>query len=213
MNQGYSYGGMPVPYRNQTASQSYNVGFNGLNSTGNFNNRSQMENVMYAISNQLDQLDQAELQELHDKEEKLHQFLNENNEVKKIQTEREMNTMSNRSLAEYNLRQGERLAECKSRLVHLYEELNKQTKIFDENKSNLETLSEHYNPDTLLALLQTSVAQLEEHSEEIAEKFLEGDVAIEDFLEKYGEERQMVHIKRTKVDKLRELIRNSNTSL
>lgn len=58
-------------------------------------------------------------------------------QVKKIQTEREMNTMSNRSLAEYNLRQGERLAECKSRLVHLYEELNKQTKIFDENKSNL----------------------------------------------------------------------------
>lgn len=81
MNQGYSYGGMPMPYRNQTASQSYNVGFNGLNSTGNFNSRSQMENVMYAISNQLDQLDQAELQELHDKEEKLHQFLNENNEV------------------------------------------------------------------------------------------------------------------------------------
>ena len=48
--------------------------------------------------------------------------------------------------------------------------------------------------------------------QEIAEKFLEGDVAIEDFLEKYGEERKMVHIKRTKVDKLRELIRNSNMS-
>lgn len=31
----------------------------------------------------------------------------------------------------------------------------------------LDTLSEHYSPETLLALLQTSVAQLEEHSEVI----------------------------------------------
>jgi hypothetical protein len=55
-----------------------------------------------------------------------------------------MQLAGNRSLAEYNMSQGSKLAECKSRLTHLYEQLNEQTVKFDENKQNLGTVKQWY---------------------------------------------------------------------
>ncbi|CAB3987517.1 Hypothetical predicted protein [Paramuricea clavata] len=181
-----------------------------MNANINFGGRSQTDTVMSKLSSQLDQADQSELQELHDKEEKVHQLLNENSEVKQVQAEREMQLAGNRSLAEYNMSQGSKLAECKSRLTNLYEQLNEQTVKFDENKQNLDYLSDQYNPDTIMALLQTSVAQLEENSEKTADGFLDGEVTVEDFLEKYVKERAELHVRRTKVDKLKELMTHRN---
>ena len=60
-----------------------------------------------------------------------------NSQVKQVQVEREMKLAGNRSLAEYNMSQGTKLTECKSRLAQLYEQLNEQTKLFDENKQTL----------------------------------------------------------------------------
>ena len=48
-----------------------------------------------------------------------------------------MQLASNRSIAEYNMNQGAKLAECKSRLTQLYGQLDGQTKEFYENKQNL----------------------------------------------------------------------------
>jgi hypothetical protein len=84
MHQGYGYGNMPMPvpgYGAQTGPgvaptrPPYNV------NSSNPSSRSQTDSVMSQLSTQLDQADQSELQELHDQEEKLHQLLNENNEV------------------------------------------------------------------------------------------------------------------------------------
>ncbi len=80
MNQGYSYGNMPMPmpqYPPQTGpALAANRPPYNMNA-----GRSQTDSVMSQLSNKLDQADQSELQELHDKEEKLYQLLNENNEV------------------------------------------------------------------------------------------------------------------------------------
>ena len=211
MYQGYSYGRMPMPnpqYGGEngpgTAATRPSYSMNTANPTG----RSQTDSVMSQLSTKLDQADQSELQELHDREEKLHDLLNENSEVKQIQVERELKLAGNRSLAEYNMGQGTKLTDGKSRLANLYEQLNQQTKLFDENKQILDSLSSQYNPDTIMALLQTSVAQLEETSEKTADSFLEGDISVEDFLEKYAKERADLHVRRTKVDKLKELMRH-----
>lgn len=86
-----------------------------------------------------------------------------------------------------------------------------------------------------MALLRTSVAQLEESSEvcceifellwqnwiilfsmriisfqKMADSFLEGELTVEDFLEKYVKERSELHVRRTKVDKLKEIMRHRN---
>ena len=51
--------------------------------------------------------------------------------------ERELKLAGNRSLAEYNMAQGTKLNDSKSRLATLYEQLNQQTKLFNENKQIL----------------------------------------------------------------------------
>lgn len=58
-------------------------------------------------------------------------------QVKQAQVEREMQVAGNRSIAEYNISLGSKLTDCKSRLANLYEQLNQQTRQFDENKRNL----------------------------------------------------------------------------
>ena len=51
--------------------------------------------------------------------------------------ERELQLAGNRSLAEHNMRKAPKLTECKDRLIELYQQLNEQTKKFEENKINL----------------------------------------------------------------------------
>merc|ERR1719454_2516417 len=50
--------------------------------------------------------------------------------------------------------------------------------------------------------------QLGEESEQMTDTFLSGGDNLEEFLEQYHEKRKLAHLRRVKVDKLKELIRN-----
>ena len=101
-----------------------------------------------------------------------------------------MQLAGNRSLADYNMKQGPTLSNGKQQLAYLYKQLNEQNERFEKNKRNLgmymmvviwhsflnycinfffalflESLSSQYNADTIMALLQTLVAESEESSE------------------------------------------------
>lgn len=47
----------------------------------------------------------------------------------------------------------------------------------------------------------------------IAEKFLAGDMEVDEFLEQFLSRRKLMHLRKVKVDKLRELIRKSHTAV
>lgn len=57
--------------------------------------------------------------------------------MRQLQVERELQLAGNRSLAEHNMKQAPKLTECKDRLRKLYQQLNEQTKRFEDNKINL----------------------------------------------------------------------------
>ena len=62
-------------------------------------------------------------------------------------------------------------------------------------------------PDTLLALLQAATQEVEEESENLMESFLQsGDRNVEQFMEEYLDKRKLAHLRRTKVDKMKELL-------
>lgn len=60
--------------------------------------------------------------------------------------------------------------------------------------------------ETALALLQTAAAEMEEESDKIASKFLDGSLDIEDFLQQFTETRKLMHLRKVKADKMSELI-------
>lgn len=62
--------------------------------------------------------------------------------------------------------------------------------------------------DTIQALLETSAAETEEDSEKIVRQFLDKDITVDIFLESFMDSRKLMHLRKFKADKMRELIRN-----
>merc|ERR1719237_296244 len=108
--------------------------------------------------------------------------------MKALQDEKEMLLTSNKSLAEYNLSQEPVVREAKARLQEKYRAAQQLGEEVRELKAALDTKQGNVSPDTLLALLEAE--------------------NLEEFLEQYHEKRKLAHLRRVKVDKLKELIRN-----
>uniref|UniRef100_G1QN57 VPS37C subunit of ESCRT-I n=1 Tax=Nomascus leucogenys TaxID=61853 RepID=G1QN57_NOMLE len=117
-----------------------------------------------------------ELEELQNDSEAIDQLALESPEVQDLQLEREMALATNRSLAERNLEFQGPLEISRSNLSDKYQELRKLVERCQEQKAKLEKFSSALQPGTLLDLLQVEGMKIEEESEAMAEKFLEGEV-------------------------------------
>ncbi|XP_045698867.1 vacuolar protein sorting-associated protein 37B isoform X1 [Phyllostomus hastatus] len=60
--------------------------------------------------------------------------------------------------------------------------------------------------ETLLALLQAEGAKIEEDTENMAEKFLDGELALDAFIDVYQSQRRLAHVRRVKIEKLQEMV-------
>ncbi|NXU85863.1 VP37B protein, partial [Xiphorhynchus elegans] len=60
--------------------------------------------------------------------------------------------------------------------------------------------------ETLLALLQTEGAKIEEDTENMAEKFLDGEIPLDSFIDEYQSKRKLAHLRRVKIEKLQEMV-------
>ncbi|XP_027314806.1 vacuolar protein sorting-associated protein 37C [Anas platyrhynchos] len=150
-----------------------------------------------------------ELRELQENAEEIERLALESREVQELQLEREMALAANRSLAEQNLKFQEPLETGRSDLSRKYEELRELAERCKEQKAKLEKFSAAMHPQMLLDLLQVESQKIEEESEKMAEKFLEGEVALESFLEQFSVMRKLAHLRRVRVEKLQEILRKS----
>ncbi|NWU89193.1 VP37C protein, partial [Upupa epops] len=148
-----------------------------------------------------------ELQELQENAEEIERLALESQEVQELQLEREMALAANRSLAEQNLKFQVPLETGRSELSSKYEELQKLAERCREQKAQLEKFSAALHPQTLLELLQVESQKIEEESEKMAEKFLEGAVPLDSFLESFAVMRKLSHLRRVRVEKLQEIVR------
>ncbi|XP_069353440.1 vacuolar protein sorting-associated protein 37B isoform X1 [Eulemur rufifrons] len=60
--------------------------------------------------------------------------------------------------------------------------------------------------ETLLALLQAEGAKIEEDTENMAEKFLDGELPLDSFIDVYQSKRKLAHMRRVKIEKLQEMV-------
>lgn len=156
--------------------------------------------------------DKGELKELLENESQLNDLIADNEEVKRIKVQRETLMASNRSLAEYNLSQQPILEAKKNALfkAHLSKTAIQET--YEQKRQKLDALSSQYSPDTTLALLQTSAAQAEEEAEKIADKFLDGEINAEDFIQAFQSQKTIHSLRKIKTEKLTELLRSRMSS-
>jgi len=160
----------------------------------------------------LQHIDKGELQELLDNEDQINAIISDNDEVKKIAVHRDMLMASNRSLAEHNLSQQPKLERNKQVLIEAHQNKALIQQEFDKNRQKLDTLSNQYSPDTTLALLQASTAQAEEEAEKTADKFMDGEMEVEEFIQTFQSQKTVHHLRRIKSEKLSELLRSRTSS-
>ncbi|XP_016121007.1 vacuolar protein sorting-associated protein 37B-like [Sinocyclocheilus grahami] len=70
----------------------------------------------------------------------------------------------------------------------------------------LDLFSGNRSLDTLLALLQTEGAKIEEETENMADSFLDGSLPLDSFIDDYQSKRKLAHLRRVKIDKLQEMV-------
>jgi len=158
----------------------------------------------------LQHLNLDELRRLLDDDSRLNEMIKDVPQVRSAEMEKEMLMASNKSLAEFNLSREPRLRQAKQRLVSTYEMATSVYSEVEQNQKELESLKSQTSLDTTLALLQTSAAQSEEESEELAEKFLEGGMDVDEFLEEFQGKRKAAHLRRIRVEKMTELMNLQN---
>eukprot|EP00092_Neocalanus_flemingeri_P012818 GFUD01013811.1.p1 GENE.GFUD01013811.1~~GFUD01013811.1.p1 ORF type:complete len:213 (-),score=105.17 GFUD01013811.1:115-753(-) len=151
-----------------------------------------------------------QLKEVLNSEDKFEEFIKELPQMKALYGEKEMLLASNKSLAEYNLSQEPVMRECKASLVEKYGTAGKLAEEVKTLQAELESSSGQVKPDTLLALLEAANQEAEEESETLMEDFLQDGGSVEQFLENYQEKRKLAHLRRIKVDKMKELLRKKS---
>ncbi|VDM09695.1 unnamed protein product [Wuchereria bancrofti] len=127
--------------------------------------------------------------------------------VRTLPTEREMGLVQNKSLAEWNLSQEPKIEEAKRQLRTTYEEAVKIKEEVMELKEKLNSLSEERSLDTSSALLQAAAQSADDESEAIADRYLRGDLEVDQFLKEFIEKKTLAHMRKIKSDKLLAILR------
>ncbi|KAH0625404.1 hypothetical protein JD844_014894 [Phrynosoma platyrhinos] len=161
---------------------------------------------MAVDARRLEGLSLHQLHELLDDEEQLQNMALELEEAQNVQLSKDMTLASNRSLAEGNLLYQPKLDALKSALTQKYQELQVLFEAYQIKKTKLDRQSSNASLETLLALLQTEGAKIEEDTENMAEKFLDGEVPLDTFIDEYQNQRKLAHLRRVKIEKLQEMV-------
>ncbi|XP_066591383.1 vacuolar protein sorting-associated protein 37B [Prorops nasuta] len=171
--------------------------------------QSNQEPDMPAALGLLSHLNNEELKELVNDDNKFEILVKDIKQFKELETEKEMLIASNRSLAEFNLSKQPELQENKRSLRELSEKGNELCLRVKQKLEEIKEKSGVMTVETAFELLQAAAAEMEEESEKIAEKFLARDIEVDEFLEQFMSRRRIMHLRKVKVDKIRELMQKS----
>uniref|UniRef100_A0A915Q3N8 VPS37 C-terminal domain-containing protein n=1 Tax=Setaria digitata TaxID=48799 RepID=A0A915Q3N8_9BILA len=140
-------------------------------------------------------------------EKKIDDIIGNISQVRTLPTEREMGLVQNKSLAEWNLSQEPKIEEAKKRLRSTYGEAVKVKEEVMKLKEKLNSLSEERSLDTSSALLQAAAQSADDESEAIADRYLCGEIEVDQFLKEFIEKKTLAHMRKIKSEKLLAILR------
>ncbi|XP_077360984.1 vacuolar protein sorting-associated protein 37D [Festucalex cinctus] len=150
-------------------------------------------------------LSTGELRELLQSDDKMEQIIGLDEKFQELQVDREMMMASNRSLADDSLARQPHLNNSRLQLAEKYRELSNLANACWEKQSQLGARVQKHSLQSAQNLLQEDVARVEENSEEMLDKFMEGNMSLEEFLDSFQRSRRTYHIRRAQVEKMQDL--------
>ncbi|XP_058807023.1 vacuolar protein sorting-associated protein 37B [Phymastichus coffea] len=152
-----------------------------------------------------------DLKELLNNEDRFEELIRCNQQLQEFELEKEEIMVRNRSLAEFNLSKEPELEEAKNVIQSLSEEGNQLCSSVQAKLEKIKNKAGTMTTETALDLLQAAAAEIEEESEKVAEKFLGADMDVDDFLEQFLTRRKLMHLRKVKVDKMKEILRRPSS--
>jgi ESCRT-I complex subunit VPS37 len=159
----------------------------------------------------LQHMDVDSLKEILNNEDKFDEFIQNLQQIKSLHEQKEVIMASNKSLAEYNLSQEPVVKEQKAKLLEKFQSASSLAEKVKGLKAEIDNKSGKMTPDSLLILLEAACSEAEEESEEMVETFMSSqDNSLDEFLNMYKDKRKLAHMRRIKIDKMRELLVRNN---
>jgi len=159
----------------------------------------------------LQHMDVDSLKEILNNEDKFDEFIQNLPQIKALHEQKDVIMASNKSLAEYNLSQEPVVKEQKAKLLEKFQSASTLAEQVKSLKAEIDNKSGKMTPDSLLVLLEAACSEAEEESEEMVETFMSSqDNSLDEFLNMYKDKRKLAHLRRIKIDKMRELLIRSS---
>lgn len=151
---------------------------------------------------------QRDLQELLEDEEKLDAVFRHVPQLTQMLTDRAKLYQSCEEIAKLNLSYKPEIESRKRELEETVKFRNDLKNSFDMKCLQQQSLNEQCTPHHLLDNMRVSAADAEHQSDELAERFLEDKVTLEDFLKQFSEQRKLLHTRRVREEKLSQVIQS-----
>ncbi|KAK6642960.1 hypothetical protein RUM43_004462 [Polyplax serrata] len=147
-------------------------------------------------------LSNEELQLLNNNQDKLDEFVCSLKPCVDCNNLIESRFVDVESIARDNLSKQGRLENLKKQVLKQVEQAKALKASFDSKNKEFEKLCQQFQPLNICHVLRLEAINSDEESEVIAEKFLNKEIDIEQFLVEYIEKRKVSHIRKTKEEKL-----------
>ncbi|XP_056641542.1 vacuolar protein sorting-associated protein 37B [Diorhabda carinulata] len=162
-----------------------------------------------AVAN-ISSLSNDELDAIINDDEKIQEIITnlDQSYLKEIEQEKENILASNNSMAEFNLSKEPELVEGREKIKELSELGEQLTRTIEEKMKELRDKGGDMSLETALALLQTSASEMEEESDKVAKRYLDGEGELDDFLDDFLEKRKIMHLRLVKAEKLSKILQS-----
>ena len=127
-------------------------------------------------------------------------------QLKSLQAQKEFLVANNTKMAQFNLTRQSSFDEMREFLLNLNEESLNLNNQVNTKLNKIKQFYDHYSMESILALMQTSQQDAEEESEQIAHKFLDKEISLNEFLNAYIVHRTTAHLSRIKTERFTSLL-------
>merc|ERR1712173_2918 len=149
---------------------------------------------------EIEGLSEQRIKQLLEDPQAFQDFFRETQCVKNLSAARDEVRKKNQERAQRNLEREALLAEERQRLDQISMELADLKKEYEELSMQQADLMKEYTPSVLRAKLAQGVDEAEERSEQVVEEFGDGQLSLEQFVERYVAERKVYHLRKAKME-------------
>jgi len=147
----------------------------------------------------------GDLEKLSGDSTELFKYVMNMDSIKRLQEKRKTLIEKNREQAEKNLSDKPKIQDLQQSIVAKHREMQDLEAQLITNIAKQDEMYQVFDFAQIVTNMRIAISQAEEESEEVAERFLEKKMPVDEFLRRYLETRKLSHLRKAKEERVRYL--------